>query len=87
VGAQRRTVLWMVLRESVVLTVAGFALGLPLALEAVHSIRSFLFGVPIVDPLAIGGAALLIAVASLAAGSLPAFRAAKMDPMRALRHE
>jgi predicted permease len=87
VGAQRRTVLWMVLRESVVLTAAGFALGLPLALEAVHSIRSFLFGVPAADPLTIGGAVLLIAVASLAAGTLPALRAAKMDPMRALRHE
>jgi predicted permease len=87
VGAQRRTVLWMVLRESVVLTAAGFALGLPLALEAVHSIRSFLFGVPTADPLAIAGAVLLIAVASLAAGTLPALRAAKMDPMRALRHE
>jgi ABC-type antimicrobial peptide transport system permease subunit len=87
VGAQRHTVLWMVLRESVILTAAGFALGLPLAFEAVHSIRSFLFGVPTADPLAIGGAVLLIAIASLAAGSLPAFRAAKMDPMRALRHE
>lgn len=87
VGAQRVTVLWIVLRESVLVTAAGLALGLLLAWEAVGSIRSFLFGVPAVDPLAIGAAILLIVIVSLAAGSLPALRAARMDPMRALRHE
>ena len=79
--------LWMVLRESVFLTAAGLVFGLPLAWAATHWIKTFIFGVPIADPLAVTGAVFLIAVASLLAAYLPASRAAKIDPMHALRYE
>jgi ABC-type antimicrobial peptide transport system permease subunit len=87
IGAQRRNVIWMVLRDSLVLISAGIILGLPLALGGTRWLSSFLFGVQRVDPLAIGSAVLLIFVMALLAGYLPARRAAKIDPMRALRHE
>ncbi|MGI9074660.1 MAG: ABC transporter permease [Bryobacteraceae bacterium] len=87
IGAQRANVLWMVLRESVVLIAAGLVFGLPLAWVAARWIRTFLFGVPVADPLAIAGAVFLIAIASLVAAYLPASRATKIDPMRALRYE
>jgi predicted permease len=87
IGAQRRNVIWMVLRDSLVLISAGILIGLPLALGGTRWLSSFLFGVQRMDPLAIGSAVLLILVMALAAGYLPARRAAKIDPMRALRHE
>ncbi|MDQ2773977.1 MAG: ABC transporter permease [Acidobacteriota bacterium] len=87
VGAQRSNVLWMILRDSVVLTIIGLVIGLPLALLGTRWIKSFLFGVPKADPLAIGGAVLLIAVLAFVAGYLPARRATKIDPILALRHD
>jgi ABC-type antimicrobial peptide transport system permease subunit len=81
------SVLWMVLRESIVLIAAGLVFGLPLAWVATRWIRTFLFGVPVADPLAIAGAVFLIVIASLIAGYLPAFRATKIDPVHALRYE
>jgi predicted permease len=87
IGAQRGNVLWMVLRESVILIAAGLVFGVPLAWLATRWIRTFLFGVPVADPLAVAGAVLLIAVASLLAAYLPASRATKIDPMHALRYE
>jgi len=86
-GAQRPQVLWMVLRESVVLVILGLTIGLPLALAATRWIKSFLFGVPAMDPVGIGAAVFLLAAVSLFAGYLPARRATKVDPMMALRHE
>jgi predicted permease len=86
-GAQRPQVLWMVLRESVVLVILGLTVGLPLALAGTRWIKSFLFGVPAMDPVGIGAAVILMAVVSTFAGYLPARRATKVDPMTALRHE
>jgi ABC-type antimicrobial peptide transport system permease subunit len=79
--------LWMVLRDSLVLVAIGFVCGLPLAVLGARSIKSFLFGVPALDPLATGTAVLLIAVLAVLAAYLPARRATKIDPMAALRHE
>ena len=87
VGAQRASVLWLVLRDCVFLIAAGVILGLPLGLSATRLLKSFLFGVPALDPLAIGGAVLLIAVLAMLAGYFPARRAARIDPLRALRHD
>jgi len=87
IGAQRRNVVWMVLRDSFVLIAIGLAAGLPLALGTTSWLKSFLFGVREIDPLAIAAAILLILALALLAGYLPARRAARIDPMRALRHE
>ena len=86
-GAQHSRLLWMVLRESVVLAILGLAFGLPLAMGATRWIKSFLFRVPPTDPAGIGAAVFLLAAVSTLAGFLPARRATKVDPMVALRHE
>jgi len=86
-GATPRRVAVPVLREALLLTLFGLAVGLPAAFAAGRVIRSQLYGVTPYDPLAIAGAvAALIAVAVIAAW-LPARRAAEVDPMTALRCE
>jgi ABC-type antimicrobial peptide transport system permease subunit len=56
-------------------------------LGATRWIKSFLFGIPVTDPVGIGTAMVLLAVVATLAGYLPARRATKVDPMVALRHE
>jgi predicted permease len=86
-GAQRGQVLWMVLRGSLAITVAGVAVGLPLAFFATKLLRSLLFGVEPRDPATFAGAMAGIAAVSLVASLIPALRAASVDPMVALREE
>jgi predicted permease len=86
-GAQRGDVLWMIFREALLVVAAGIVVGLPTALLASRVIRSFLFGITAWDASALVGATVLIAVAGLFAGYLPAQRATKIDPMRVLRYE
>jgi predicted permease len=86
-GAQRPQVLWMVLRESLVMSVAGTLVGLPLAVGAAHLLRSVLFGLGPNDSLAFGAALCGIFVVALLASYIPARRATKVDPMVALRYE
>jgi predicted permease len=86
-GAERTSVLWNVLRQVVVLAVAGVVLGLPAALGAGQLIESLLFGLAPRDPATIAAAAaVLVAVAALA-GYIPAMRAMRVDPVIALRDE
>ncbi len=87
IGAQRGTVLRMVMRESLVLVVLGIALGIPAAVGMGHFISSQLFGLSPRDPLTLAAASLLLVAASIVASYLPARRAAEIDPMVALRHE
>lgn len=87
VGAQRRSVVWMILRDSWVLVGLGIVAGLPFAFGTTRWLKSFLFGVPDLDPLAIAAAVLLICGLALVASYLPARRASTIDPMRAVRHE
>jgi ABC-type antimicrobial peptide transport system permease subunit len=83
-GADRGTVLWMVLREALTLVALGAVIGLPLAFLAGRSMQSLLFNVHAADPWSFaGGAVLLVAVAALAA-YLPAHRASRIEPMVAL---
>jgi ABC-type antimicrobial peptide transport system permease subunit len=86
-GARRGTVLWMVLREVLALSAVGLAIGLGIAWETTHFVASFLFGVKPTDPVAMAASVVVLALAALAAGYAPAWRASRIDPMVALRHE
>jgi predicted permease len=87
IGANRRAVVWMILRETIVLVAIGAALGTAAAAVAGRQIRSQLFGVAPGDSVAALAAALVLLTMTLAAGSLPARRASRIDPVVALRHE
>jgi putative ABC transport system permease protein len=86
-GATTGQVLWMVLREGLQLTALGLAAGAVLALGIGHLLRSMLFGVSAADPISLGAALVILTAASLAAGYLPARRAAAIQPMTALHYE
>jgi predicted permease len=86
-GAQRKTVLAMVLREVAVLGIAGLAIGLPIALGMSRLVESFLYKVQPRDPVTIAIAIVVMLVGALLAAFVPAQRAARVDPMTALRHE
>jgi len=86
-GAGRLDIMGMVLREILLLVVAGIAIGVPAALASARFIGSFLFGLKPTDAVTLASAAtLLLAVGGLA-GYLPARRASRTDPMVALRYE
>jgi len=87
IGASRGGIQRLVLGEVARFLVAGAIAGLAFAFVAGRVVASLLFGVRATDPAAYAGATLAILVASLAAGYLPARRAATIDPMRALREE
>jgi predicted permease len=86
-GADRGTVLRLVLRQGLVLTAIGVVIGLFAGAAGAQALRSLLFGISALDPIAFGGAALLFSAVSLAASYLPARRATRVDPMIALRAE
>jgi predicted permease len=86
-GAPRSRVVWMVLREVFLLAAAGLAISVPAALAASKLVESFLFGMKPNDPLALVGSAVILVVAAILAGYLPARHASRIDPMMALRHE
>jgi ABC-type antimicrobial peptide transport system permease subunit len=84
---QRSQVVWLVLRQVVVLAGAGLALGVPAALAASRSVQSLLFGVTPADPWSLAAGAVGMLGVALAAGFAPARRAARLDPLVALRRE
>lgn len=86
-GAQKRDVLWLILRETLLLLLVGATLGVPAALGAARLIKSTLFGLAPSDPLTIASATIVLFAAGLVAGLLPARRAASIDPTLALRSE
>ena len=86
-GAERRRIIFMVLREVLVLAAAGVAAGLGAAWATTRLVESYLFGLKQHDPGVLAGAVLILILAVAAAGSAPAWRAARIDPMVALRHE
>ena len=92
-GANRRDVLRMILRQGVTLALLGVTLGLAVAyaltryLESRMKLSQMLYGVQLFDPLTYGVIALLLMVVALIACFLPARRATRVDPMIALRHE
>jgi predicted permease len=86
-GAQRGTIAWLVLRESLLLVLAGLVLGVPAAIFAARLISSQLFGVTPADLTTLIGAGLVLTVVALVATYVPARRAMKVDPLKALRYE
>lgn len=86
-GATRSTVLRMVLTEVLWLAGIGIAVGLPASLLLTQTIRSQLFAISANDPLTLCVVVFLVSVLALASAALPARRAAKVDPMVALRYE
>jgi putative ABC transport system permease protein len=86
-GSTRSAVLRLVLKETLLLISVGGLIGLALSIAVMHLATSFLFGLSPEDPATIGGALLLLLMVSMAAGFFPAWRAASVDPMQALRTE
>ena len=86
-GAARRNVIAMVMREVFILIGAGLAAGFLLALALADLIRSQLFGLNARDPLTFVGSAIVLALSAGSAGLIPALRASTVDPTTALRQE
>lgn len=86
-GASRKSVVKMILREVFWLAGASIAVALPASLLLAHYIRSQLYGVSNNDPLSLGVVVLMVAAVALFAGAIPASRAARINPMNALRYE
>jgi putative ABC transport system permease protein len=86
-GASRRDVLFLVMRDGAKFAMIGIALGLASALVVTRWLSSELYGVTPVDPLTYGGVAIVMAMVTMLACYIPARRAAKVDPMVALRYE
>ena len=86
-GAIPRQVLAMILREASWISAAGITIGLGASFLLARSVRSMLYGIAAFDPLTFFGAALLLVFIALGASWIPARRAARVQPMEALRHE
>ncbi len=86
-GAERGDILRLVLRQGMVLTLAGLAIGLVGAGMLTRLIKAFLYGVKPMDPITFAGGSFVLLAVELIASYLPASRAAKVEPMQALRDE
>jgi predicted permease len=86
-GAEQGRVVRMVLGEVTRVVLAGVVLGVVLSLGLTRLVATFLYGVTPADPATLAGAVLLLATVGLAAGAVPARRAARLDPVAALREE
>jgi ABC-type antimicrobial peptide transport system permease subunit len=86
-GAARKNVLSMILRETLGLTSIGIALGLAGALAASQLIANMLYGVSAQDPVTLAAASVVLSGVAVVAGWIPARRAMRVDPMVALRYE
>jgi putative ABC transport system permease protein len=86
-GARTGAVQWMVVRHGLALTVAGLAIGLPVALAAARTIRALLYQVAPTDPLTFVSVPAVLALTALAASWFPALRASRTNPAVTLREE
>src|SRR2546426_171610 len=86
-GAQRKQVVSLILRQTLIVLAAGLAIGIPAILATQRLISTQLYGLPPIDPMSTSVAAALVVAAAMIAGYLPARQATKVDPMVALRYE
>lgn len=87
VGAQRGQMVWMVLRDSLILTAIGIIAGIPLSMLVGKALSSVLYGVQPYDVASCAAAALIVVLVATASSAIPARRAASVDPLTALRSE
>ena len=86
-GAQRRNVVWLVMKEVVAMVGIGFAIGLPVAWVSSKLVASLLYGIRPNDSTSIAAAMAVLGGVALLAGYIPAARASRVDPLRALHYE
>ena len=86
-GAQPGSVVWLVMREVLILVAIGLAIGLPSAIGLGRLVATQLYGVKANDPAMAGFAVLMLVAVAGAAGLIPASRATRLDPIIALRAE
>jgi predicted permease len=86
-GAKRSNVLWLILREILVLAAIGVALGVPVALEGNHLVAKLVYGLSPADPVSLFAAVGMLVVIAVLAGYLPARKASLVEPTVALRCE
>ena len=87
IGAQQRDVVRLILRQALTVAGVGCVVGLMLVVPIAFTTRSLFVGVSPVDPLSLGPTVLILLAAGLVASILPALRASRIDPVRALRHD
>ncbi len=86
-GAQPGLVIWLVMREVLLLLTIGLAVGIPAAMALGRFVATQLYGIQPRDPWVAGSTLLVLTLVSAAAGLIPAHRASRIDPILALRHE
>jgi predicted permease len=86
-GAQPGGVIWLVMREVLILLAIGLGVGIPVAMSLGRYVSAQLYGIQPNDPWLAGSTMLLLTLVSAAAGFIPAYRASRIDPILALRYE